>query len=682
MGDVGVDVEGAVGGGEPVDAEPAQSVEQTGAVARVPGDVPVGLRVALRREGGTAAVCLALGAPAEAALRFKACPGFLFKCARLSVPLDRSGAVPGRVSLLVKRVRAQRRPRLGAVFALAGGPGQSATAAFAGDGLGALSSVFRRRDLIVFDQRGTGRSGALRCPALERSNLFDAGPAAGACARRLGARRHHYSSRATVEDIEAIRRELGIPKIALYGTSYGVKVALGYALTYPANVDRLVLDSVVEVGGPSPFYLDTLAAVPRALRSLCRSGCRSFTRDPVDDLARLVARVGGGTLRGRVVDDRGRRRRVTLTTTELFLILLTGDFDPALRAAFPGAVRAALERDPAALLRLKRRSTILGAQAPAARYVSTALFTATMCEEMPLPWPRDTPPDPGRRRDLAAAAAAALPADAFAPFDGRALLRNDLLQLCDRWAAAPAPPDFGPGPLPDVPVLVLEGEDDLRTPVENAQRVAALFPQARLVVAPGTGHSALASDLSGCTLRAFSAFFAGRPVKTGCPRPRRAYPAVSPPPRRLSAVTPAPGAAGVRGRAVRALALTLRDVAEDSLSALIVHGGDRTFALGGGLRGGHYRIDGRNTLRLRGVVFVPGVRVSGFVRRFDERRQRGRLRLYGPAVPDGVLRLRGRRVSGELGGRGVSAALGAGAGDARAAAARRLSSRVPAPAVR
>jgi hypothetical protein len=56
VGDVGVDVEGAVGGGEPVDAEPAQSVEQQGAVARVPGDVPVGLRVALRREGGDGGV--------------------------------------------------------------------------------------------------------------------------------------------------------------------------------------------------------------------------------------------------------------------------------------------------------------------------------------------------------------------------------------------------------------------------------------------------------------------------------------------------------------------------------------------------------------------------------------------------------------------------------------------------
>ena len=192
---------------------------------------------------------------------------------------------------------------------LAGGPGQSATQAFEGDGLGVLSPAFRRRDLIVFDQRGTGRSGLLRCRALERSNLFDAGRAAGVCAQRLGARRFHYTSRDSVEDIEALRAQLGIDRIALYGTSYGVKVALGYALTYPAHVERLVLDSVLDVDGPDPFYGPTLEALPRVLRALCRAGCSSFTADPLEDLRRLVRRMG---TRGRARPGRGRARAPAL----------------------------------------------------------------------------------------------------------------------------------------------------------------------------------------------------------------------------------------------------------------------------------------------------------------------------------------------------------------------------------
>src|SRR5918997_1669437 len=111
-------------------------------------------------------VCLVLaapgaGPPAQAAMRFERCGGYGFACARLSVPLDRTGGAPGRVSLLVKRVRARRRggatrPPL---VLLAGGPGQSATESFGGDSLGLLYSVYRHRDLIPFDQRRTGRSG-------------------------------------------------------------------------------------------------------------------------------------------------------------------------------------------------------------------------------------------------------------------------------------------------------------------------------------------------------------------------------------------------------------------------------------------------------------------------------------------------------------------------------------------
>jgi pimeloyl-ACP methyl ester carboxylesterase len=612
--------------------------------------------------------------PADAALRFKRCDAFLLQCARLSVPLDRSGATPGRVSLFVTRLRARRRPRQGAVFVLAGGPGQSASEAFGGDGLGVLAPAFRRRDLIVFDQRGTGRSGVLRCRALERSNLFRAGREAGACARRLGARRHHYTSRASVDDLEALRRELGVARITLIGTSYGVKVALGYALTYPANVERLVLDSVVEPGGPDPLYLDSLAAVPRVLRALCRSGCRSFTNDPLADLTELVTRMASRPLRGRVVDARGRRRLVRLSRGELFLILLSGDFDPALRAAFPGAVRAALDGDPVPLLRLKRRSISVDAEPPPPRLLSSALFTATTCEEMPFPWPRTAPPDPAERRRLAEATAASLPDAAFLPFDRGTALENDLLRLCDRWPAAPAAPAFGTGPLPDVPVLLLAGEDDLRTPVESARRVAAQFPRSQLVVAPATGHSALGADRGGCTTRAFGRFFRKQPVPARCRRLPRAFPATPPPPERLRDVEPLPGVRGLRGRALRALALTLRDVGEDALTEFIVDLDDPDFARGGGLRAGRYRLDGDLTLHLAGVAFVPGVRVSGRLRNFEGRRQRGRLRLHGPATPDGTLAIRGRRVSGRLGGQRVRTTIRTGGASARAVAAR-----LPAP---
>ena len=604
--------------------------------------------------------CLALAPSADAALRFKRCGSYGFTCARLSVPLDRSGAVSGRVSLLVKRVRARRRggatrPPL---FVLAGGPGQSATDAFGADALGVLFPAFRNRDLVIFDQRGTGRSGLLRCRRLERANLLRAGAAAAACARQLGARRAFYTSRDSDDDIDAIRKQLGAEQVALYGTSYGTKVALGYALRYPARVERLVLDSTVEANGPDPFYLDTFDAVPRALGSLCRGRC-PWTSDPVADLAALVDRLARGQLRGRVVDRRGRTRVRRLTRVDVFSILLAGDFDPALRAAFPGAVRAALGGDATPLLRLRRRAFEVDAEPPPPRLLSTGVYAATTCEETPLPWARSTPPDHDERHRQAAAQAATIPDSEFEPFDRATSLASDTLNLCERWPHAPLAPEFGPGPLPDVPVLLLEGEDDLRTPVENARRVAEQFPRPSLVVAPATGHSALGSDFSGCTDRAFARFFQNRGVPARCPRARRFFLPSPPPPRQLASVPPLQGTSGLRGRTLAAVKLTLRDVAEDSITELIFDPDDPDIARGGGLRAGHYRIDGDNTLELDGVAFVPGVTLSGRLEHFGERRERGRLRVSGRAAAHGRLRLERQNARGRLGGRRVRVQLNA-----------------------
>jgi hypothetical protein len=270
-----------------------------------------------------------------------------------------------------------------------------------------------------------------------------------------------------------------------------------------------------------------------------------------------------------------------------------------------------------------------------------------------MPWPRATPPDAAERRRLAAAQAATIPDSEFEPFDRATALASDTLELCESWPAAPVPPDLGSGPLPDVPVLLVEGADDLRTPVENAERTAQSFPRAQLVVAPDTGHSAIGSDFYGCTQRAFARFIQGRRVPAGCRRRPHAFPAEPPPPRRLSAILPLRGTRGIRGRTLAAMKLTLRDVISDALTALVFGPGETNTARGGGLRAGRYRIDSKNAAVLDGVVYLPGVTVTGRLEHFLTRRQSGRLRIGGRAAPHGVLRFHGLRFAGRLGGRRV-----------------------------
>jgi hypothetical protein len=118
------------------------------------------------------------------------------------------------------------------------------------------------------------------------------------------------------------------------------------------------------------------------------------------------------------------------------------------------------------------------------------------------------------------------------------------------------------------------------------------------------------------------------------------------PPASFAQVAPAAGPDGRVGRTVGALDATL-DFLDFALSPAL-----DGYTRGGGLRGGSYRYGRR--LSLRGVVVVPGVRVSGS----EGRSGTLALRLRGAAAAHGTVRVTRRgRLTGRLGGRRVAAVL-------------------------
>ena len=142
-------------------------------------------------------------------------------------------------------------------------------------------------DIVSVDQRGTGRSGVLRCEGLEEDVLpppygddpfHDAAEAASLCASDLGAAAAHYATADTVADLEAVRQSLGVRRFALGGVSYGTVVAQAYAAAFPQRVSRLVLDSVVDPESNDGFALDTLETVPRVLDGCARARSASASR--------------------------------------------------------------------------------------------------------------------------------------------------------------------------------------------------------------------------------------------------------------------------------------------------------------------------------------------------------------------------------------------------------------------
>jgi pimeloyl-ACP methyl ester carboxylesterase len=548
----------------------------------------------------------------------------------VEVPLDRSGSTPGTIRLAVEQVRAARSTRP-PVIALSGGPGQSALGwldSYRAD-LGA--KILRARDLVAFDARGTGRSGLLRCPELQRTPVPRDTAAAEACARELGENRRFYTTIDQAEDIEAVRVAIKAPKVALYGVSYGTKVALTYAQLHPDRVDRLILDSVVPSDGSSALSQETLGAMPRVLGGALEA-----------DLAKLIAGLRSQPLTGTAFDASGRARSTTADPAAMFDVLLAGDFNPILRQALPAAVAAAAQGDTAPLLRLVEDAHASDRTPLNPADLSAGLYAATSCEELAFPWAPTAPAEERLQKAREALANGAV----LGPFGAEDVLTLDWIPLCLRWPVTPGPRPL-PNRLPDVPALLLSGDRDLRTPLESAQAVKAMLPRGRLLVVPGAGHAVIGSDFTGCARRALRRFMAGTGTPASCRALRTGFEKwFSVPPRDAATLRPVRGVPGRPGRTLRALLHTL----DDADGALGLSASGRA---AGGLHGGRVRARGSG-LELRRFQYIPGVVVDATPRTGGGLA----IRISGPAASAGRLTLeRGGRLHGRLGGRSVAVKL-------------------------
>ncbi len=534
------------------------------------------------------------------AARAQECPKGL-TCGTVTVPVDHA-APPGGPSLTLTYARAPATgTRRGTMLVLAGGPGSAAISFYTKPGHEHdLDGLRKTQDLVIVDTRGTGRSGALTCQD------------AAACAAALGAARGRYTTPDTVADLELVRAALGLERWSIYGLSYGAWVAQVYARRHPGRVERLILDSAVDRSYvDDPFDVFAGRALPDVVGSICFGGaCRGLTRDPLADLARAV-RAAPRT--GLVVDRAGRRRTRTMDLEAVGTVLLVADVNPDLRAELPAAFVAAGRGDAAPVLRLL--DAVNASSPPPPDQDSHGLFLATACEEQAVPWDRTTPMD--QRIPEAIRRLTALPADTFAPFPREAALLTTLAFDCAAWPHTGERP-VTDAPLPDVPALVLSGGADLRTPVSAARSVAAELPRSVLRVFPNAGHGILRDDRTGCAGRAVDAFLSDRAV----PECRR------------QPFDPAPLAPRRRASPLIDARLTVENAVRHAELRRDELGDTRAAFRFGGLRRGTI-VSTLRRLTLRGVEYVPGVRVSGTVTAGGA----GRVRVSGPGPRRATVRL-------------------------------------------
>lgn len=206
----------------------------------------------------------------DAWLRWRVEPAFVQRPCWFAMPAPRE-AVCGHLYVYENRETKRKLVRLPVirfqatgvrptdpVLFIQGGPGSPATT---GDDAGRYwASVIEgmewlgNRDLIVFDQRGVGEARpALTCPELAETrddplNTDHYLRATAACYARLKRQGHDldaYSTIATAEDIEELRKRLGIEKWNLWGASYGSRVALLLMERYPQGLRSVLIESVL-----------------------------------------------------------------------------------------------------------------------------------------------------------------------------------------------------------------------------------------------------------------------------------------------------------------------------------------------------------------------------------------------------------------------------------------------------
>jgi pimeloyl-ACP methyl ester carboxylesterase len=408
------------------------------------------------------------------------------QCGTLVVPEDRTASTGRSIELHFAVLKAFRRnPQPDPLFFLTGGPGQAATESYL-QLASALARLNQDRDIVLVDQRGTGQSAPLTCPAIaDDADETQLTEWLTQCRAGLAADARYYTTSIAMDDLEAVRQALGYGPINLYGVSYGTRAALTYVRQYPANVRAVILDGVVPAD--EALGVDVARDAQRALELIfarCESDadCRTAFPDLRAEFESLLAELETAPVEVALAHPvTGAPTDFTFTRDTFAVSVRLLSYAPETVALLPLLIHhTASTHDYArfAALSLQVGDSL-------ASSLSNGMAYSVLCAE-------DEP-------FFTDAQAQAANANTYLGDAQTAELR----QVCAIWPRGSAPADFKEPVRADVPVLLLSGEADPVTPPENAAQVAATLPNSLSLVAAGQGHTVI---MRGCLPRVAADF--------------------------------------------------------------------------------------------------------------------------------------------------------------------------------
>lgn len=404
------------------------------------------------------------------------------RCGVLTVLEDRANPGGRQIDLNIAVIPAiKRNPDPDPLFLLAGGPGQSAIETFPSL-LPLLYDIHESRDIVLVDQRGTGKSNPLRCLDMEDETLTDeqALEQLKTCPQRLEADPRFYTTEVAMTDLDQVRAALGYETINLYGASYGTRAALTYLRLFPQRVRTVMLDAVVEAD--FVMFMDAAVDGQAALDAFfarcaadpaCHEAFPSLEQEFGDVLARLEQNPAEITIPHPLTN---RPLELTVTPRLLTNMVFSTLYVPDLVATLPVSIHAAYTEE--------NYVPLVSATFMVNAGLYDGMFYAVTCTEDAL---LINPQEAARR-------------GAESVFIDRTI---DFAAVCAEWPKGEVSAGFRAPVQSDVPVLILSGEADPITPPYHAEKAAESLSNDLHIIFPGMGHGNLASRCVANILRDF-----------------------------------------------------------------------------------------------------------------------------------------------------------------------------------
>lgn len=397
------------------------------------------------------------------------------RCGWLSVPENYAEPDGRHIELFVAVVPAFSQTPAAAAFApIAGGPGAASSEFFVSFGA-AFARINKTSDILLVDQRGTGRSHALDCPVPEETDtdkwsLDLLRISAETCLAGLTGDVGQFTTSNAVRDLDLVREALGYEQLDLYGSSYGTRVAQHYLSRFPERTRTVILDGVV----PADLALgpDIALNAQRALDGILRRcGSDAACNERFPDLDRrfreLKRRLKEAPAPVKLPDPvSGAQLDETIGEMDMAVALRLMSYGPDSIALIPLVLHTASNGDYVPIA-----AQALMAVRDLSEMLSFGMHNSVVCAE-------DVPfYEPGYvdREALATTYLGTTQVDT-------------LIEICNLWPAGAVDPDLKQFADSDRPVLVLSGEVDPVTPPAYGAHTADRLANAVHVVVPGQGH--------------------------------------------------------------------------------------------------------------------------------------------------------------------------------------------------